>query len=106
MVDKLRDKIASKLPKLCSDNKPSCKYYEYSKCEKYDEVGCRYQKEIAQVILNLFKSQVEGLTELTDEEAEAILEAGFNLMTKPTSQEHIQRIIQLQDCQRQLGGME
>jgi len=53
-------------------------------------------------ILNLFKSEVDKLTELTDEEVGVILEAGFNFNTKPTSLEHIQRIIQLEDAQKQL----
>ena len=51
----LKEKIAYLIPRRCLDAQPGCKYYEYSKCEKYDEVECRYQVVIADQILTLIK---------------------------------------------------
>ncbi len=106
-MDKLRELIAltsveiavicGRFSRLKEQSKKPIGYHTLA------DMTAHFQRKKA---LNLFKSQVEGLTELTDAEVEVILDKGFSLVTKPTSQEHIQRIIQLQDCQRQLGGME
>ena len=61
--------------------------------------------EITAIILNLFKAEVDKLTELTDSEVEAILEKGFDINIKPESQEHIQRIIQIQHTKKELLGL-
>ena len=69
---------------------------------KLDQETTKVERCYTSAILNLFKAEIEKLTVMGDEEVGAILEAGFNFNTKPTSLEHIQRIIQLQDTKKQL----
>jgi len=55
----IKEQVGKVIPRICADNKPACKYYEYSKCEKYDEIECRYQVEIASRIHALYLPLLE-----------------------------------------------
>ena len=83
----------------------TCHYLNQPNCPIEGNNACELCDKQVEYIINLFKAEVDKLTELTDSEVSVILEKGFDMRVKPTSQEHIQRMIQFWSTKKQLLGL-